>query len=211
MFGFISDIFSSKPSTHAVYRNDKSTSVSEDGLTGVAKYLNAHAATPRGPSSVDKYLSGRAQKSGVAKYVARQTIAAKEASKAKVAPKGTTGVAKYLVDNADAKPVKSGVSKYLSNRKVTAVSSVSKYMLKQALEAKNKPKPETVKNQATGVAQYLENKPVHITSGVAKYLAKQVIAAKQIAEEAAASAVEEIIEPVVALTGVEKYLSKQAA
>jgi len=205
MFGFISDIFSSKKSsTQAVYRSDESVSASSDGLTGVAKYLNEHSATPRGPSGVDKYLQGQAKKSSVAKYVARQAIAVKQANKAKVAVKGATGVAKYLADNVDAKPVKSGVSKYLATRKVTTVTSVSKYMLKQALEAKNK--PAVVSNKPTGVAQYLESKPKHTTSSVAKYLAKQVSVAKQVAVEA----IDEVAEPVVALTGVERYLSQQA-
>ncbi len=203
MFGFISDIFSSKKSsTQAIYRSDESESTPSDGLTGVAKYLNAHSTATRGPSSVDKYLQGQAQTSSVAKYVARQAIAAKRANKAAV--KGVTGVAKYLANNVDAKPVKSGVSKYLATRKVTTVSSVSKYMLKRALEAKNK--PEVVRNKPTGVAQYLESRPKHTTSSVAKYLAKQVSAAKQVAVEA----IDEVAEPVVALTGVEKYLKQHA-
>ncbi|MBE0469548.1 MAG: hypothetical protein IBX55_08605 [Methyloprofundus sp.] len=203
MFGFISDIFSSKKSsTQAVYRSDESVSASSDGqLTGVAKYLNEHSTISRGPSSVEKYLQGQAQKSGVAKYVARQAIAAKQAQ---VDVKGATGVAKYLADNVDAKPVKSGVSKYLATRKVTTVTSVSKYMLKQALEAKNK--PAVVSSKPTGVARYLESRPKHTTSSVAKYLAKQASAAKQVAAEA----INEVADPVVALTGVEKYLSQQA-
>ncbi|MDF1583061.1 MAG: hypothetical protein P1P78_07105 [Methyloprofundus sp.] len=202
MFGFISDIFSSKKSsTQAVYRSDESVSTSSDGLIGVAKYLNEHSTISRGPSGVEKYLQGQTQKSGVAKYVARQAIAAKQA---KVAVKGATSVAKYLADNVDAKPVKSGVSKYLATRKVTRVTSVSKYMLKQSLKAKNK--PAVVSSKSTGVAQYLESRPKHTTSGVARYLAKQVSAAKQVAAET----IDQVADPVVALTGVEKYLSQQA-
>lgn len=206
MFGFISDIFSSKKSsTQAIYRSDENESASSDELTGVAKYLNAHSAVTRGPSSVDKYLQGQVQRSSVAKYVARQAIAAKQANKTSADAKGVTGVAKYLANNVDAKPVKSGVSKYLATRKVTTVSSVSKYMLKRALEAKNK--PEVVRNKPTSVAQYLEDRPKHTTSSVAKYLAKKVSAAKQVAVEA----IDEVAEPVVTLTGIERYLKQHAS
>jgi hypothetical protein len=54
----ITNIFSSKKSsTQAIYRSDENESASSDELTGVAKYLNAHSAVTRGPSSVDKYLA----------------------------------------------------------------------------------------------------------------------------------------------------------
>ena len=61
-----------------------------DGVSGVAKYLQNKVPKL---SSVDKYLQANQQapKSGVAKYVARRVVAAKQAASEKV-----TGVEKYM-------------------------------------------------------------------------------------------------------------------
>ena len=63
---------------------------SPDGLTGVAKYLEKKSPKLSG---VAKYLEANqpAPKSGVAKYVARKVVAAKQAASAKA-----TGVEKYI-------------------------------------------------------------------------------------------------------------------
>jgi len=211
MFGFLSGIISGKSSKqiNVATHNNVNRPVKEDGLTGVARYLNTQTGAPNGASSVEKYLKAREAKqvSGVAKYVARQAVAARRAEKV-VTPE-LTGVAAYLKNNIDTKPAKSGVAKYLSNRKETKVSGVSKYLVKQSLASKSKPVSE--KETATGVEQYLKNKPVVVASGVAKYLASQALIAKQQQAELIATKKEaETIEPAVALTGVEKYLSQQA-
>jgi len=203
MFGFLSSIISGKASTKEnVYVTENTET--ENGLTGVEKYLNTQKAAGKGLSGVDKYLKAHAQleKSGVAKYVARRAI---EAKKAKENQPSVTGVAKYLENNVDTRPVQSGVSKYLSGRKTKQVSSVSKYVLRQSLIAKEKP----VVAKQTGVAKYLESKPATTTSGVAKYLAQQVIAAKN--TEVSITNEVEIEASNAPLTGVEKYLSQKAA
>jgi len=204
MFGFLSSIISGGASTKEnVYVTENTKT--EDGLTGVEKYLKTQKTIAKGSSGVDKYLKAHAQleKSGVAKYVARRAI---EAKKAKENQPSVTGVAKYLENNIDIRPVKSGVSKYLSTRKTKQVSSVSKYVLKQSLITKEN--PVAVVSQ-TGVAKYLASKPTTTTSRVAKYLAQQVIAAKN----AEVNRITEVESEALSapLTGVEKYLSQQSA
>jgi len=219
--GFLSGIFSGKQARQDIYRDEAPVESTDDGLSGVAKYINAQSDKPVEHRSYSKKLSGvgeyiqtrdatsveltSAEKdvinarinaiielrkteeslmsaeneelSGVARYVESQEQACREAQEKEQA---VTGVAKYLTNIIENKPVATGVSKYLKNRVDATVSSVDRYVINKALADKNKPEA-VIPLPPSGVAKYLENKPTLLTSSVAKYLAKQAVAAKQVA------------------------------
>ena len=180
----------------------------EDTVTGVEKYLSQQVPVVHvKASSVEQYLESKAKSpvSRVSKYISRQAIAAKQAA---LTAEVASGVDKYLKSNQrPALPVKSGVAKYLDSQVKVEKSSVSKYLVRQAVAAKNA--PAIVIPTKSGVAKYLETRPVSITTGVSRYMSQQVTVAKQV-EEA-----EVIVEEVVAIsepaTGVEKYLRNHQA
>ena len=71
-----------------------------------------------------------------------------------------SGVARYLQEKQDSEIVVdtenttlSGVAKYLVGKESVPVSSVSKYVARQAIHAK-----QTAKNNASGVEKYLNNR-----------------------------------------------------
>ena len=94
VLGVAAFLFTKKPKGTA--KSGRSTQASSahvpsaDGLSGVAKYLEKKSPKLSG---VAKYLEANqpAPKSGVAKYVARKVVAAKQAASAKA-----TGVEKYI-------------------------------------------------------------------------------------------------------------------
>jgi hypothetical protein len=94
-------------------------------LTGVARYLKKHERPPA---------------SGVAKYVARQAIAAKRVEA----------------------PVATGVTKYLENQDRFSVSAVDKYLAKQAVAARQ---AEAIRLAAEAKCVDLESE-----TGVGRYL-----------------------------------------
>ena len=120
-------------------------------------------------SAEDKELSG------VAKYVESQEQAIRDAQEAKPV---LTGVAKYLTNIIENKPAVTGVARYLFNRADAQVSSVDRYVIKKYQADKNK--PEVVIIPPSSVTRYIENKPTMLTSSVAKYIAKQAVAQKQV-------------------------------
>jgi len=83
---------------------------------------------------------------GVEKYLSKQN-------------NGLTGVARYLQgkeslnDNVDSAQVMSGVAKYLSAKEQASASSVSRYLEKQAIVAKEK-----AKRNLSSVEEYLINR-----------------------------------------------------
>lgn len=204
LFGFLSG----QSSNAQVYRDevkDESPKTAEgsSGLTGVAKYLQTQKPAPAA-NGVAKYLRNKEQHvaSGVAKYLARKSVAAKLQAVSETDSDAVTGVDRYLKSQENRpRAVRSGVEKYLANRKPSTVSGVAKYLANKKVAAKNAPATP----RATGVAKYLDNRKEVLTTGVSKYVARQTLAAKQLAAETAAVAVEAvaIAEPV---TGVEKYL-----
>ncbi len=204
LFGFLSG----QSSDTQVYRDEvkdetPKTAEGSGGLTGVAKYLQAQKPAPAA-TGVAKYLKNKEQHvpSGVAKYLARKSVAEKLQAPSDADSGTVTGVDKYLQSQEDRpRAVRSGVEKYLANRKSTALSGVSKYLANKKVAAKNAP----VSPKVTGVAKYLDTRKVTLTTGVGKYVAKQTLAAKQLAAETAAAAAEAVViaEPA---TGVEKYL-----
>ena len=94
VLGVAAFLFTKKPKGTAKSGRTTQTSSahvpSSDGLSGVAKYLEKKSPKLSG---VAKYLEANqpAPKSGVAKYVARKVVAAKQAASAKA-----TGVEKYI-------------------------------------------------------------------------------------------------------------------
>jgi len=94
ILGVAAFLFTKKPKGTAKPARSKHTSSahvpSADGLSGVAKYLEKKSPKLSG---VAKYLEANqpAPKSGVAKYVARKVVAAKQAASEKA-----TGVEKYI-------------------------------------------------------------------------------------------------------------------
>jgi hypothetical protein len=113
-------------------------------VTGVEKYLKTHEDRPRIKiSGVAKYLANHSQQSasGVAKYMARKIIAAK---------------------NAPPAIKTSSVTLYLENRKEVLVTGVSKYMARQVLVAKR------IVAETTAVVESVTT--LEATTGVEKYL-----------------------------------------
>ena len=117
----------------------------EVSATGVEKYLKTHEDRPLVKiSGVAKYLANHSHQSasGVAKYVARKIIAAK---------------------NAPPVIKTSSVTLYLENRKEVLATGVSKYMARQVLVAKQVVaetaavvESVTTLEPATGVEKYLQ-------------------------------------------------------
>lgn len=164
-------------------KNAKQAAVQPE-ITGVAKYLKNQKQKPV-LSGVAKYLKNQENQpkpSKVAKYMARQALAAKQQDKQVTAATQVeaTGVAKYLKHQES----------------LPQASRVAKYMAKQALVAKQA-KQNEIQVEATGVAKYLiHQESMPQASRVAKYVTRQDIASRQ--------------RPVVAETGVEKYMRNQA-
>jgi len=216
--GFFSGIFSSKYTSQNIYRDDL-IEPSNEGLTGVAKYIQTqidkpveHSGYSKKLSGVDKYINTHntrsieltsAEKdlinarinetielrkieeslmiaeneklSGVARYVESQEKAIRDAQE----EAGTlTGVAKYLSNLNENKPVITGVSRYLFNRVDAQVSSVDRYVINKSLADKNKPVKAII--PPSSVTRYLESRPTLLTSSVAKYIAKQIVAEKRV-------------------------------
>jgi hypothetical protein len=197
--GYSEDAYGSSTTRNAI------VSVSEpaaEAQTGVERYLENQ---PAGLSSVEKYLKAQEvnQPSGVAKYLARQAIAARNKPVVVL-----SGVDKYLKNNEGSAPVvmkRTGVEKYLSMQENVPVSRVAKYVLQKTIDERNAP----AKPKATRVESYLQSLPETTTSRVSKYLARQAVAsAAQQTKEEVAAVVEAIVND-VALTGVEKYLKAQ--
>lgn len=205
LFGFVSNLLE-KESSSVDYKDEVSAVEEESSdLTGVAKYVQSQKPAPSS-TGVAKYLKSKRQNvpSGVAKYLSRQAITSKQKLEIE-STEVTTGVAAYLKNNEDRpKIIRSGVAKYLASNNRASASSVSKYLARKLVEARNAPPIPKV----TGVAQYLESRTEVLTTGVNKYLVKQALAARQLAAETVA-VVESVvvIEPV---TGVEKYLQSKA-
>ncbi|MDD1611532.1 MAG: hypothetical protein LUQ57_00150 [Methylococcaceae bacterium] len=114
-----------------------------------------------------------------------------------------TGVGRYL----SARPIESGVSKYLKKNKAQPISGVGKYLVQQSLKGR-----EVMR--VTGVSKYLARFDSETSaSGVAKYVAKQIIKTKYLPKRTSVGRYitrQEIAEAKrMALTGVAKYQAEQ--
>ena len=203
LFGFLLGQSSDTLINMDEVKNEASKTVEDSsGLTGVAKYLQAQKPAPAA-TGVAKYLRSKEQNvpSGVAKYLARQAVRAKQKVASEAADTTATGVARYLKkQESRPKVVKSGVEKYLANRKPTSLSGVAKYLANKKILAKD---VQPAVSKTTGVSKYLDTRKEVLATGVSKYIVRQTLAARRLAEETVAVAAEAVVEPV---TGVEKYL-----
>lgn len=114
-----------------------------------------------------------------------------------------TGVARYL----KARPVESGVAKYLKKNGAGSVTGVGKYLVAQSILSR-----ETVR--VTGVNKYLARFDSNVpASGVAKYVAQRIIQTKYLPKRTSVGKYitrQEIAEAkLAALTGVAKYQAEQ--
>ncbi|RLA26118.1 MAG: hypothetical protein DRQ62_00515 [Gammaproteobacteria bacterium] len=177
-------------------QSDKSVELSTytKKLSGVGEYIQTRNATATELTNAEKdvinarinaaiqlriteesLMSAENEKlSGVARYVENQEQACVAAQAEEQA---VTGVAKYITNIIENKPVTTGVAKYLKNRVDATISSVDRYVIQKSLADKNK--PEVIVVEPSSVAKYLENRPTMLTSSVAKYIAKQGVAARQ--------------------------------
>lgn len=112
-----------------IFKKDKSPVV--DGSRSSAKSYGGAS----GETGVAKYLNqqqGETKVSGVAKYLQEKQLLAEEKAESQVV---------------------SGVAKYLASKNQEPVSGVSKYMARQAVNAK-----KMAKENVSGVEKYLNNR-----------------------------------------------------
>lgn len=114
-----------------------------------------------------------------------------------------TGVGRYL----SARPVESGVSKYLKKNNSQPITGVGKYLVVQSIKGREV-------TRVTGVSKYLARFDSETSaSGVAKYVAKQIINTKYLPKRTTVGRYitrQEIAEAkLAALTGVAKYQAEQ--
>lgn len=183
------------------------------GLSGVAKYLKHQESLPQ-PSKVAKYLAKRAifvatqakeiqqsakqfEATGVAKYLQHQESLPQPSRVAKYMAKQAALAALQVNRVKQAEVEVTGVAKYLQHlESLPQPSKVARYMAKQAALAAKQVKQPEAQVGPTGVAKYLQHQAsLPQISRVAKYMARQALVEKQ--------------KPVVAETGVEKYMRYQ--
>ncbi|GFO73130.1 hypothetical protein BJAS_P3748 [Bathymodiolus japonicus methanotrophic gill symbiont] len=208
--GFLSGIFSSKQTSQNIYRDDV-IEPSEDGLTGVAKYLRNKPVEQGGSvyakklSSVGEYINTRnarsieltSEEKDVTNARLKETIELRkiEENLMSAEDKELSGVARYVEsqeqairDAQEAAPVLTGVAKYLTNI------------------VENKP-------ALTGVARYLFNRADAQVSSVDRYVIKKAQADKNKPEVVIIppSSVTKYIEnkPTMLTSSVAKYIAKR--
>jgi hypothetical protein len=208
LFEFVSNIFGGSSQLQDDNLNKTASKIGEENcdLTGVAKYLRSQKSIVS-VTGVTKYLKTKEgfMLSGVAKYLAKQSIISKQKN-TELSEIVTTGVEKYLYTHANKPQTKlSGVTQYLANHHSHSMSSVAKYIAKKIIATRT---ASSVVNKTTGVDLYLENRKEVLTTGVGKYIARKVLVTKQLITETV-SAVESITQ-VESMTGVEKYLQAKS-
>ena len=209
--GFLSGIFSSKPTSQNIYRDDPIES-SDEGLTGVAKYIQTQQNNPVERSSYTKKISS------VAEYV------------------NTHNASLIELTSAEKDVINARINEAIELRKIEEslmsaeneeLSGVARYVENQEQACKAAQEEEQA---ITGVARYItniiENKPV--TTGVSKYLKNRVDATissvdryviqKSLAEKSKPevivmepSSVAKYLEnrPTMLTSSVAKYIAKQ--
>ncbi|NOQ14387.1 MAG: hypothetical protein GQ583_07935 [Methyloprofundus sp.] len=157
--GFLSGIFSRKGNSQNIYRDEEAAEEPlneslDEGLTGVAKYLNAQTDRPSVQSTSSKHLSA------VDKYISSRNSSKTElssAEKEEINARITETIEKRKIEES------------LMSAENEELSGVAKYVEKQEQAYKEAKEQEEA---VTGVAKYIsnivENKPA--TTGVAKYL-----------------------------------------
>ncbi|NOQ64894.1 MAG: hypothetical protein GQ582_10315 [Methyloprofundus sp.] len=210
--GFLSGIFSSKKTTKKVYQEFVVTP-SEDGVTGVAKYLTTQADKPVEPSNYKKKLSG------VGEYIESHDALQVELSSAEKEEINTRIKANIELRKTEESLMSaeneelSGVAKYVESQEQAAkaaleaagpVTGVAKYITNIV---ENKP-------ATTGVAKYLQNRADAVVSSVDRYVINKKLADKNKPEVVIIpeSGVSKYLKgrPTLSTSSVAKYLAKQA-
>lgn len=144
-------------------------------------------------------------------------------------PSGLSGVARYLnnqevaslanrktkeLENQGADYKVSGVARYLINQEQNPTTSVTKYLLRQAISV-NQKEPGNIQSELTSVDKYLKSqKSKPGLSGVAKYLKHQESlpqpskVAKYMAKQSALASLETKSANKDITTGVSKYMQR---
>jgi len=209
--GFLSGIFSKKTS-RVIYREDEVIQSSDDGLTGVARYVNAQkdkmsiANHSEKLSGVDTYLKARKE------TAIELTNAEKDEINARIS---ATIEQRAVEENlmSDENKELSGVAKYLESqekaysdaqKEAPVVTGVAKY-IKDIVD--NKP-------VATGVSKYLLNRVETKVSSVDRYVINKALADKSKPEVVILppSGVTKYLEsrPTLLTSRVAKYIARQA-
>ena len=211
--GFLSGIFSSKKSSQDIYRDNTPVEPSGEGLTGVAKYLNAQSDKPVEHHSYSKKLSG------VGEYVKARSATAIEltsAEKDMINARITATIEQRKIEeslmSAENEEL-SGVARYVESQeqalreaqdKEQAVTGVAKYLTNIT---ENKP-------ATTGVSKYLKNRVDATVSSVDRYVINKSLADKNKPEVVIVepSSVSKYLEnrSTMATSSVAKYIAKQS-
>ena len=210
--GFLSGIFSSKQTNQNIYRDDL-IEASDEGLTGVAKYIQTHNDNPVERSSYTKKISS------VAEYVnihnassIELTSAEKDVINARINEAIELRKIEESLMSAENEEL-SGVARYVESQEQAlrdsqeaevAPTGVAKYLSKIV---ENKP-------ALTGVARYLFNRADAQVSSVDRYVIKKSLADKNKPEVVIIppSSVTRYLEsrPTILTSSVAKYIAKQA-
>lgn len=216
--GFLSGIFSSKKKSSDIYRDELPVELSgeessSEGVTGVAKYINAQADKPVEHHDYVKKLSG------VGEYIKTRnatsmelTSAEKDVINARI--NATIELRKTEESLMSAENEKlSGVAKYVESQeqaireaqeKEQAATGVAKYLKNIA---DNKP-------ATTGVSKYLKNRVEATVSSVDRYVINKALADKNKPEVVVVepSSVSKYLDnkPTMLTSSVAKYLARQS-
>lgn len=211
--GFLSGIFSAKKASQEVYRDDVSVDSSDDGLTGVAKYLSAQ--TDRPVESSDGYTK---KLSGVGEYIETRsatmvelTSAEKEVINTRISAIIEQRKIEESLMSAENEEL-SGVARYVDSQEQAskaaqeeelAVTGVAKYL---SDIVGNKP-------AATGVSKYLKNRIEATVSSVDRYVINKSLADKNKPEVVISepSSVDKYLDgrSTLLTSSVAKYIAKQ--
>ncbi|MBT3812723.1 MAG: hypothetical protein HOE45_07190 [Gammaproteobacteria bacterium] len=210
--GFLSGIFSSKQTSQNIYRDEISSS-SDEGLTGVAKYIQTQGDKPVGQGSYTKKVSG------VAEYISTHnansielTSAEKDVINARINEAIELRKIEESLMSAENEEL-SGVARYVEHQEQVirdaqeakvALTGVAKYL---STVVENKP-------VLTGVARYLFNRADAQVSSVDRYVINKSLADKNKPEVVIIppSSVTKYLEsrPTILTSSVAKYIAKQA-
>lgn len=207
--GFLSGIFSSKQTSQNIYRDDELIESSDEGLTGVAKYLNAQSSHPVEHQSYAKKLSG------VEKYVNTHNASAIELTddeKGAINTRIHAAIELRKKEEILMSEELSGVARYVESQeqasiaaqnKIVPATGVAKYL---ANVIANKP-------AVTGVSKYLHNRSDVKVSSVDRYVINKSLADKNKPEVIIIppSSVSKYLanRPTLLTSSVAKYIAKQ--
>jgi len=210
--GFLSGIFSSNKTSQDIYREDAPVESVDEGLTGVAKYLNAQSDKPVGQSSYSKKLSSVGEYINTRNTTAIElTSAEKDVINARInATIERRKIEESLMSTENEEL--SGVARYVENQEQAlrdaqeeqgAITGVAKYIT-NIIE--NKP-------ATTGVSKYLMNRVDATVSSVDRYVINKSLADKNKQEVVVVepSSVSKYLEnrPTLVTSSVAKYIAKQ--